>query len=204
VIDVRPATSLRSAFLSCKAPRRAIRPDLVSDVTRRACDRAGLPRVGVHRLRHTLATEMLRRGAKLVDIGQVLRHRDLESGQQVSVTIVEPGMARTNFGTGSFALGAPLPEYADGPSGQLRRVISGELPPLPTPGDPAKIAAAIIASADQPQAPFRLTLGSDAYALATAALRDRLEAMEAGRNLAYSTDADDVVYTPALTTSTSH
>lgn len=75
--DVRPATSLRSVFLSCKAPRRGIRPDLVSDVTRRACDRAGLRRVGAHRLRHTLATEMLRRGVKLVDIGQVLRHRDL-------------------------------------------------------------------------------------------------------------------------------
>lgn len=75
--DFRPETSLRPVFLSCKAPRRAIRPDLVSDVTRRACDRAGLPRVGAHRLRHTLATEMLRRGVKLLDIGQVLRHRDL-------------------------------------------------------------------------------------------------------------------------------
>lgn len=75
--DVRPQTSLRSVFISCKAPRRAIRPDLVSDVTRRACDRAGLPRVGAHRLRHTLATEMLRHGVKLVDISQVLRHRDL-------------------------------------------------------------------------------------------------------------------------------
>ena len=74
---VRPQTSLRSVFICCKAPRRGIRPDLVSDVTRRACDRAGLPRVGAHRLRHTLATEMLRRGVKLVDIGQVLRHRDL-------------------------------------------------------------------------------------------------------------------------------
>ncbi|KMO74225.1 site-specific integrase [Mycolicibacterium sp. jd] len=74
---VRPRTSLRSVFVSCKAPRRAIRPDLVSDVTRRACDRAGLPRVGAHRLRHTLATEMLQRGVKLADIGQVLRHRDL-------------------------------------------------------------------------------------------------------------------------------
>jgi site-specific recombinase XerD len=77
IADVRPQTALRSVFLSCKAPQRGIRPDLVSDVTRRACDRAGLPRVGAHRLRHTLATEMLRHGVKLVDIGQVLRHRDL-------------------------------------------------------------------------------------------------------------------------------
>lgn len=73
----RPATQLRQVFLACKAPRRAIRPDLVSDVTRRACDRSGLPRVGAHRLRHTLATEMLRRGATLVEVSQVLRHRDL-------------------------------------------------------------------------------------------------------------------------------
>lgn len=106
----------------------------------------------------------------------------------IGVTIVEPGMARTNFGSGGSVLGAPLPEYADGPSGQLRRVLSGELPPLPTPGDPAKIAAAIIDSADQAEAPLRLTLGSDAYELATAALRDRLEALAAKRNLAYSTD----------------
>ena len=75
--EVRPQTSLRAVFISCKAPRRAIRADLVGDVTRRACDRAGLPRVGAHRLRHTLATEMLRRGVKLVDVGQVLGHRDL-------------------------------------------------------------------------------------------------------------------------------
>jgi hypothetical protein len=69
------------------------------------------------------------------------------------------------------------------------------LPPLPAPGDPAKIAAAIIASADEPEAPLRLTLGSDAYALATAALRGRLDALEAGRDLAHSTDADDLTVT---------
>ncbi|WP_327093609.1 tyrosine-type recombinase/integrase [Nocardia vinacea] len=74
---VRPTTTLRPVFVTCKAPLRGIRADLVSDVTRRACDRAGLPRVGAHRLRHSLATEMLRRGVPLVDISQVLRHRDL-------------------------------------------------------------------------------------------------------------------------------
>jgi integrase len=63
---VRPSTPIRHVFLACKAPARGIRPDLVSDVTRRACDRVGLPRVGAHRLRHSLATEMLRRGAALV------------------------------------------------------------------------------------------------------------------------------------------
>ena len=37
----------------------------------------GVPRVGAHRLRHALATELLRRGATLVEVGQILRHRDL-------------------------------------------------------------------------------------------------------------------------------
>jgi site-specific recombinase XerD len=73
----RPATSIRQVFLATKAPTRAIRADLVSDVTRRACERAGVARVGAHRLRHALATEMLRRGATLVEVSQILRHRDL-------------------------------------------------------------------------------------------------------------------------------
>ena len=75
--DARPATTVRQVFMAVKAPRRSIRADLVSDVTRRACERAGLPRVGAHRLRHALATEMLRQGATLVEVSQVLRHRDL-------------------------------------------------------------------------------------------------------------------------------
>jgi site-specific recombinase XerD len=64
-------------FLTCKAPRSPIRADLVGDVVERACLRAGSPRVGPHRLRHALAAEMLRQGAGLTAIGQVLRHQDL-------------------------------------------------------------------------------------------------------------------------------
>ncbi|WP_237048442.1 SDR family oxidoreductase [Lentzea guizhouensis] len=109
----------------------------------------------------------------------------------IGVTLVEPGVARTDFGTGAAVFGPPLPEYDDGPSGQLRRMLSGELPPLPAPGDPVKIAAAIIAAADDDKAPLRLTLGSDAHALGTAALRGRLDALEAGRDLAHSTDFAD-------------
>jgi NAD(P)-dependent dehydrogenase (short-subunit alcohol dehydrogenase family) len=116
------------------------------------------------------------------------------AGFGIGVTLVEPGVARTDFGGGSAVMGTPMAEYAEAAPGILRRVFAGELPPLPAPGDPAKIAAAIIASADQPHAPKRLTLDSDAYALGTAALRERLEALESAKEeLAYSTDADDYV-----------
>ena len=47
----------------------------VRQIVARACARAGLPRLGAHRLRHTLATDMLRAGTPLAQVGQVLRHR---------------------------------------------------------------------------------------------------------------------------------
>ena len=75
--QARPPTRIRNVFLAAKAPMRPIPPGLVADVTHRACDRAGLPRIGAHRLRHSLATDMLRRGATIVEVSQVLRHRDL-------------------------------------------------------------------------------------------------------------------------------
>ena len=49
----------------------------ISRIVRFACKRAGLPPVSAHRLRHALASELLRQGSTLQDIGQVLRHRDL-------------------------------------------------------------------------------------------------------------------------------
>lgn len=73
----RPDHPSRRVMLTVRPPRRPIRPDLVSDVVRRACRRAGLPPVCAHRLRHALATTMLQRGVGLLDISQVLGHRDL-------------------------------------------------------------------------------------------------------------------------------
>ncbi|MGH3889434.1 MAG: tyrosine-type recombinase/integrase [Pseudonocardiaceae bacterium] len=72
----RAPEGVRHLFLTCWAPRGPIRADLVGDVVERACERAGLPRVGPHRLRHALAAELLRQGAGLVAISQVLRHQD--------------------------------------------------------------------------------------------------------------------------------
>ena len=44
-----------------------------------AARRAALGRVHAHRLRHTAATELLRAGASLPEIGQLLRHRRAET-----------------------------------------------------------------------------------------------------------------------------
>jgi site-specific recombinase XerD len=74
----RPACSCRRLFVRARAPRRGFASTgAVSTMVRRALERAGLdpPRKGGHILRHALACSMLRRGATLTEIGQVLRHR---------------------------------------------------------------------------------------------------------------------------------
>jgi site-specific recombinase XerD len=76
-LQLRGAHESRSVFLTLRAPTRPIRADLVGDVIQRHCRQAGVPHVGPHRLRHTLATRMLAQGAALAEISQVLRHSDL-------------------------------------------------------------------------------------------------------------------------------
>jgi site-specific recombinase XerD len=73
----RPPVTSRAVFITLLAPIRPIHPCSVAGAVTRACERTGQHPVGPHRLRHALATEMLRRGAALPEIGQVLRHRDL-------------------------------------------------------------------------------------------------------------------------------
>ena len=73
----RPATTSRRVFVTTRAPIVVIRPSLVSESLRRVCRRCGVEVIGAHRLRHGLATDMLARGASLIEVGQVLRHRDI-------------------------------------------------------------------------------------------------------------------------------
>lgn len=73
----RPPTGERALFLRVLAPAGAIRGSAVSAIVRLACKRAGVsPSVASHALRHTAAIEMLRAGATLVEIGEVLRHQE--------------------------------------------------------------------------------------------------------------------------------
>jgi site-specific recombinase XerD len=76
-LSLRGKRASRHVFLTVKAPTRPIRAELVGDVVQRACLRAGIAHVGAHRLRHTFASELLRHGASIVDISQLLRHSDL-------------------------------------------------------------------------------------------------------------------------------
>lgn len=71
----RPRCESRAVFVTARRPYRQLTPEAVRAVMGRACDRAGLERRGSHRFRHALATEMLRAGASLPEVGQVLRHR---------------------------------------------------------------------------------------------------------------------------------
>jgi site-specific recombinase XerD len=79
--DPRPNLHCRSVFLRNEAPRVGIGPDGVGFVVRRALARAGLrpPSRGSHLLRFSLATTMIRRGASMTQIGEVLRHRSADS-----------------------------------------------------------------------------------------------------------------------------
>jgi integrase/recombinase XerD len=72
----RPRCESRALFVRITAPLQGLAPHTIGWIVREACTRAGLPRVGAHRLRHTAATEMLQAGASLAEIGQVLRHRE--------------------------------------------------------------------------------------------------------------------------------
>jgi len=71
----RPVREIRRVFLSARAPYRPLTSSAIHGVVSRACDRAGLAPVGPHRLRHSAATAMLRAGASMAEVGQVLRHR---------------------------------------------------------------------------------------------------------------------------------
>lgn len=71
----RPRIETRSVFTRVRAPLGPISPGAVSAVVKAAAERGGAAGVNAHRLRHTAATEMLRRGAGLAEIGQVLRQR---------------------------------------------------------------------------------------------------------------------------------
>ena len=76
--NTRPQCLTRRVFVRMKAPLQGFASSVaICTIVRRAVERAGLhpARKGAHLLRHSLATQMIRGGASLAEIGQILRHR---------------------------------------------------------------------------------------------------------------------------------
>jgi integrase/recombinase XerD len=71
----RPECAAREVITRIRAPHGALTSGGIYAIVHAAGDRAGVANVHPHRLRHTVATEMLRAGAGLTEIGQVLRHQ---------------------------------------------------------------------------------------------------------------------------------
>lgn len=70
-----PTAEGRTVFVRRRAPHRRLTSTAVTNIVREAGRRARVGTLSAHRLRHTAATLMLRAGAPLEEIGQVLRHR---------------------------------------------------------------------------------------------------------------------------------
>lgn len=77
--DGRRRCEHQLVFTRVRAPHSGLSTAGIAAIVHAECRRAGLPEVGPHRLRHTAATEMLRAGSSLSDVGQVLRHRDADT-----------------------------------------------------------------------------------------------------------------------------
>ena len=75
---VRSKTT-RALFVRSRAPYDAASVAAIVRIAATAMRAVGIMSGGAHRLRHTAATQMLRRGASLTEIAQVLRHRHVDT-----------------------------------------------------------------------------------------------------------------------------
>jgi NAD(P)-dependent dehydrogenase (short-subunit alcohol dehydrogenase family) len=107
----------------------------------------------------------------------------------IRATLIEPGMVATDFYTSADVAPSELPAYA---GTQAAAFTHGESSVSldDMPGDPRKVAEAMIRIGELDEPPLRQLLGSDAYGLVHAALQARLKAVEDQRAVAMSTDRD--------------
>lgn len=106
----------------------------------------------------------------------------------IDFLLVEPGPTATKFATG-LDIAEALPVYRDTASGKLRAaLLSGE---FAITGDAVKTVAAMIAAADAANPPLRLPLGSTAYNNIKAALKIRMDALQAIKAVAYGADREE-------------
>jgi NAD(P)-dependent dehydrogenase (short-subunit alcohol dehydrogenase family) len=104
----------------------------------------------------------------------------------IKVIIAEPGGIRTGWAAGAALASGPIDADYDQTVGRWLKTFaeySGS-----EPGDPARMAKAIIEAVEAPEPPRRLLLGSDALGIAVAAERGRIAEAEAWADLSTSTD----------------
>lgn len=75
----RPNSEHRALFLRVLAPHRGLTTGGLIMIVKSACRRGGVAPIAAHQLRHTVAADLLRAGAGLPEIGQLLRHRSMAS-----------------------------------------------------------------------------------------------------------------------------
>lgn len=105
----------------------------------------------------------------------------------IHVSVVAPGFIRTDFlDTNSLKNSASsVPDYAEA-SEQIRQTF-GQYNHQ-QPGDPARLAQALLALADLPHPPLRFSAGSDALQMTEARLTDAQAELDAHRALSASVD----------------
>ena len=105
----------------------------------------------------------------------------------IKVTVVEPGYFRTDFLEGQSLSTSPsiIDDYA-GTSGAMRTTAAAYS--LKQPGDPARLAKALMTLADAENPPLRMPFGSDTVAAIEAKHAFVAGELKAWRELAISTD----------------
>jgi NAD(P)-dependent dehydrogenase (short-subunit alcohol dehydrogenase family) len=106
----------------------------------------------------------------------------------IKVTVVEPGFFRTDFlDESSLAVSSSaIPDYNDTPVGAMRDFAAGHN--HQQPGDPARLAKAMITLAHSENPPLRMPFGSDTVDAITSKNASVAEELAAWRDLAVSTD----------------
>ncbi|QDL93125.1 SDR family oxidoreductase [Paroceanicella profunda] len=111
------------------------------------------------------------------------------AGFGITCVVAQPGPTGTNFGA-NLVVAEASEAYAETPAGAVRRaILDGS---FVLKGDAARTAAAMIDAAESSSPPLRLTLGSTAYESIADALKMRLAALEAQREVALKADRTDL------------
>jgi len=107
----------------------------------------------------------------------------------VHVTVLEPGGMRTDWAGSSMRVDQIKPDY-QATVGGFVAAVRGDA--HEAQGDPAKVARAVVAVANEPSPPLRLLIGSDAVFMAALVAKARAEEDAAWKGISLSTDFDGI------------